>query len=233
MDLIAVYDFTEANVGSVDVPPGTLAAGYVTGTDGVPWTDAQFSRFPGAIRIDQAPVNTPANELADVIDMETGAATLDDLPAWVHAAWANFTAGTRPGQRAPTVYCSAASVTPVVNALTAAGIGYGVNLWVAKEMTAAQAAAMVTAANGPFPIVGVQYQFNDNYDVSEFSANWINRVSQPPRTTPSGPGTQQHWRFCAKCQGLFYGPGVAVSACPKGGQHDGGHSHDYVLGFTQ
>src|SRR5215510_10690294 len=30
---------------------------------------------------------------------------------------------------------------------------------------------------------------------------------------------QSEWRWCNKCQGLFYGPAVATSRCPAGGAH--------------
>jgi hypothetical protein len=35
---------------------------------------------------------------------------------------------------------------------------------------------------------------------------------------PSYPG-QQNWRWCDRCQGLFYGPNAAWSRCPEGGRH--------------
>ena len=47
------------------------------------------------------------------------------------------------------------------------------------------------------------------------------------------PGQQESWRWCDKCQGIFYGPGLAVSACPKSGQHRiGSTSFNYVLEYT-
>ena len=46
--------------------------------------------------------------------------------------------------------------------------------------------------------------------------------------TPSAPG-QHGWRWCPKCQGLFYGPGQSSSHCPAGGAHDGSTSGDYSL----
>jgi hypothetical protein len=36
---------------------------------------------------------------------------------------------------------------------------------------------------------------------------------------PAGPTMQIEWRWCDKCQGLFYGPGVAWSVCPGSGTH--------------
>lgn len=233
MQLTTVYDCIGAKLGSFNVPSGVLLAGYVTGSAGVPWSAAQLASHPDAIRIDQSPENTPADELADVIDMEQEAATLADLAPWVHAARTNYDLGTRPGQRKPVVYCSRSNVTPVVNALIAAGIVDGVYLWVAEEITAKQATGILSEAGGPFPIVGVQYQFNTDYDVSLFSPDWLKTVSiAPPASTPK-PGTQTGWRFCSKCQGLFWGPGEARSVCPRGAQHDGSHSHEYRLEFVK
>ena len=231
MNLTTVYDCTGANIGAFKVPPGVLLAGYVTGSGEVPWTDAQFSRFTGAIRIDQSPVNTPADETADVIDMENQAATLDDLVPWVHAARTSIALGTRPGQREPTVYMSQSRETDVVNTLVAGGITSGVNLWRAAEMKAKDAASVLDQAGGPFPIVGVQYEFDTNHDVSLFSTAWLERVSVKPPASKPGPGTQTGWRYCIKCKGLFFGPEQQISMCPRGGIHDGSHSHSYTLGF--
>ena len=40
-----------------------------------------------------------------------------------------------------------------------------------------------------------------------------------PHKTPPDPTQQSDWRWCNKCQGLFYGPGFATSACPAGERH--------------
>ncbi len=42
------------------------------------------------------------------------------------------------------------------------------------------------------------------------------------------PYGQDNWRWCRKCQALFYG-GHAEGVCPKGGTHDRGPSYNYVL----
>ena len=177
MELTTVYDCTGANLGKFPIPPGVSLAGYVTGTGGVPWTPAQLAQHPGAIRIDQWPVNTPAGETADVLDVEPGAATVNTLETWVHAAWASYRAGVRPGQRTPTIYMNRSTMTPVANALVAAGITSGVNLWLAEPMDRVTATGLVTQAGGPYPVVGVQYEFHGDYDVSVFNAAWLNNVS--------------------------------------------------------
>lgn len=231
MDLITVYDCMGSNLPSLTYPAGVKLAGYVTGSGGVPWTPAQFAAHPDAIRIDQSPINTTADETADIYDMETNAGTLAGLGQWANAARNAFSAKVRPGQRTPLVYMSKSNVTPVANALTTAGILSGVGLWLAAEMTPAAAAQLVQAASGPYPIIGVQFAFLGTYDVSCFNAAWFaNRSGQAPAAVPK-PGAQSGWRYCNKCTGLFFGPQAAESYCPAGGRHDGIKSHSYDLPF--
>lgn len=233
MELITVYDCMGSNLGKFNVPPGVKMAGYVTGSGDVPWTADQWRQHPDAIRIDQSPVNTPADETADVLDVESLAATLADIPQWVHAAWGNFHANVRPGQRTPTTYMSRSNMTPVANTLVHAGITSGVNLFLAAPMDVAAAAQLVTSAGGPYPIVGVQYAFLPDHDISIVSADWFNNVSGNTPPPPITPGMQSGWRFCSKCKGLFYGPEQYSSHCPAGGPHDGSHSHTYSLEFVK
>ncbi len=40
-----------------------------------------------------------------------------------------------------------------------------------------------------------------------------------PHDAPVNSPEQPDWRWCNKCQGLYYGPGVAASHCPTGGTH--------------
>jgi len=40
-----------------------------------------------------------------------------------------------------------------------------------------------------------------------------------PHNVPASPDRQKEWRWCNKCQGLFFGPTVASSTCPSGGTH--------------
>lgn len=229
---VTVYDCTGKALPALTIPPGVLMAGYITGSGDVPWTDSQLAAHPDAIRIDQAAVNTPFDETADVYDLETNAGTLAGLAEWVHNAWTSYRTGKAPGQRTPCVYQSLSNVTDTVNELLKNGITNGVNLWVAGTMTWHAAADLVAAANGPFPIVGVQYEFNENFDVSVFSSDWLANVSKAPAPPKTQPGTQTGWAFCHKCQGLFYGPGMLLSVCPAGGHHDDSNSHSYTLGFS-
>lgn len=196
MNLTTVYDCMGSNLGKFPVPHGVLMAGYVTGQGGVPWTDQQFAAHPDAIRIDQSPVNTVIDEEADVLDVENQAATIADVPTWVRGAWRSWINVDRPGQRTPTVYCSHSSLTPVANALVAAGITKGVNFWLAEPMTAAMARAELEKAGGPFPIVGVQYLFMGDHDVSIFNPEWLTNVSgKTPLPMPDTRFTVQVERY--------------------------------------
>ena len=181
---VTVCDATRANIGHL---PHGQAAGYATGSGDVPWTAADWAAHPGAVRIDQAPVNTPLNELCDVLDVERGAATLADCAPWCEAATANVAAGKRPGQRHPAIYMSLSMVTPVVNALIAGGITEGPGLWIAHwGITEAEARTVVQIAGGPFPVIGVQYRNAGLYDVSVFSRPWLAAVSGDPVVRPAG-----------------------------------------------
>ena len=166
-----VYDATHSNIRHL--PPGR-AAGYVTGSLGVAWTAADFAAHHGAVHIDQSPILSGADKTADVLDVESGAATPGIAAPWVKAARAGLHHGTRPGQRHPAVYCSRSNVTPVVNALIAGGITSGVGLWIADwNNDQHQAAAEVAGAGGPFPVIGRQFRDAGFYDVSVFSVPWI------------------------------------------------------------
>lgn len=171
--LVTVHDATGNNEGTL---PAGMAAGYLTGSDGIAWTAAQFSAHPGALRIDQAPsADVPT---ADVLDVEGGAAQPGSAPAWVGIARRSIAVKARIGQRIlPVIYMSASNVTTVINSLTGAGIKHDVGLWVANfNLTRAEAESMVQNSGGPFPIVGVQFTDNPpdgTYDTSVFSAAYL------------------------------------------------------------
>ena len=206
MDLTTVYDCIGAKLPGLTIPPGVLLAGYITGSGDVPWTDQQLAAHPGAVRIDQSPTDTPFDETADLIDVEPQAGTVADVPEWVHGAWVSYRTGRRPGQRTPTVYAFESELTPIANTLNAAGITSGVNIWLSKPMPEHVAIDMLNQAGGPFPIIGIQYQFNPDYDVSLVSTAWLNNVSKAPVNTPqpvnhsrppAPPGEWKEWVMMA------------------------------------
>jgi hypothetical protein len=185
LEIVVAYDCTGADLGKFPMPRGVGLVGYVTGSQGVPWTAAQFAQHPDAVRIDQSPINTPADELADEADYEAGAVTLADLPAWYRAALANYNKAARPGQRAPAVYASASNITPVCNAFVAAGITSGPRLHVAHwDLPVEQAIDTLTYSGGPFPVIGIQIHNAGLYDVNLYLASWWSTVSHVPPPAP-------------------------------------------------
>ena len=180
------FDATHANIAKL---PRGQAAGYITGSASVQWTDQDWAAHPGAVRIDQSPVITAADVRCDMIDLEQGAVTLEELAQVVKDAQAAYLAGLRPGQRWPGVYCSRSMVTPVVNKLQAAGVmscPLGVADWNGNESTAR---AEVEQAAGPYPIVWRQYLNQGSFDAGVFSELWLATVSAV--RPPSPPG---QWR---------------------------------------
>lgn len=178
------YDAIHANIGSL---PHGHAAGYSTGTGGITWTPGDWTAHPGAVRIDQDPA--AADPTADILDVENGAATPADGPAWYRRAEADYLRAARPGQRRPGIYASMDSVTDVVNALIAGGVTSGCGLFIADwSLSFAEAVALVANPSGPFPVVGVQYKDAGPYDCDVFSVPWLENVSgkTPP---PPPPGT--------------------------------------------
>lgn len=181
MSSVAIYDATGANFAHL---PAGQAAGYTTGSAGVPWDVAMWAARPGAVRIDQTPAASPWDALADVQDFEAGAVTLAELPARVKAMQAAWHAADRPGQRAPAVYVGARpNATPVVNALLAAGLTSGAGLAIAAPgMPDSEAQALIEAEHGtPWPIIWVQNGFHGGYDSGWADVAWLEAVSRAPR----------------------------------------------------
>lgn len=232
------FDCTHANLAATvrAVPAGSQLAGYVTGSPDIAWTAADWHAHPDAIRIDQSPANTAADETADVLDVEAGAGTLADCAPWAKAALASFARAARPGQRRPAIYASAGNITNVVNALVAGAVTSGVGLWVANwNLTQAQAVLDVLNASGPYPVIGVQFTDAPGFfDADIFSTAWLHdRSGTTPPVPRPGSGTQPGWRWCRKCRSLFFGPQQAQSHCAAGGTHDGTGSYDYALPWTR
>lgn len=154
---------------------GTQVAGYTTGSGGVRWTDAMWKAFPTAVRICQDPAASDVT--ADVLDVEDHAATTAVAPGWVKAARQAWQGNARPGQREPAIYCSAFMITPVVNALQAAGVKR-CPLWVAHFGIGMGAATqMLNDSSGPYPVIGVQYQNHPSFDSDLFLTSWLENVS--------------------------------------------------------
>lgn len=182
MTIISGYDYTSSNYPQA--PGSGQVAGYTTGTPDIQWTQAMWDAHPDAVRICQDAGATDTT--ADVLDIETGAATNAEAAAWYGSALVNFHAGTRPGQRLPALYCSASNVTPLVNQLIADGVSSGPLLWVAHwGIGLATATAMLNSSGGPFPIVAVQYQNEPLWDDDVFLSSWLTNVSVAPSPPPA------------------------------------------------
>lgn len=195
---VAIIDGADATAANYASLPRDLAivAGYTTGSDGIPWTEAMWAGHPDALRIDQSPANTVMDETADILDYERGAATLADLAPWGLAAQSAWARAARPGQRHPAIYASQSNLTPVCNALAAAKVT-GIRLIVANWSDTKDAAvAMLQASSGPYPVAGVQYEDAGAYDLDVFLASWVNTRSAPakpaakPAPKPAAPPGQ-------------------------------------------
>jgi hypothetical protein len=174
MTLVLVHDATTQEFSSL---PAGMAAGYTTGP-GVAWTPAQFRAKPGAVRIDQDP--KASDPTADVLDIESLAATYADGPVWVKAARADIAARKRLGQRVmPVIYMSKSNVTEVVNALINGGVTSGVGLWVASWTASESSGDLTVTDTGPFPIVACQFNGGLQFDTSVFEASWLDNVVVP------------------------------------------------------
>jgi hypothetical protein len=210
VSLAPVYDAIGVNSGNL--PQGAIAAGYTTGSGAIPWTQSEWAQHPNAIRICQ---NASASDTtADVLDIERGAATIQDATAWFWKALNNFGHGIRPDQRYPCFYISASSVSGLINSLIASGVTSGPKLWIANwNLTPSQAAVMVTNAGGPFPVVGVQYKPGSLFDTSIFTTDWLDFVSAPSQSTPPPPVTP-----------VYYGGNTMMV------QDEHGSAYEYMLG---
>lgn len=179
--MTATVDMFDATGSNFSHLPAGQAASYVTGSGGVPASAGQLASRPGIVTIAQSPLAS-ADETPhpDFIDYENGAVTLADLGPVMKAGQAAYKAGARRGQRDPGVYCSAGSVTGVVNALIAGGVTrcpLGVADYSVDE---AYAQKQVEDAGGPFPVVWYQYDDNGGggtYDRGKASLAWLNTVA--------------------------------------------------------
>jgi CubicO group peptidase (beta-lactamase class C family) len=58
--------------------------------------------------------------------------------------------------------------------------------------------------------------------------NWGTTDLFPDYGMASLPTTQSNWRWCSKCEGMYFA-GHGTSVCPAGGTHGGSKSHDYKV----
>lgn len=221
--ILDMYDTTQDKVSQL--PAGQQSAGYTTGSVSVKWTPAQFAAHVNptpAVRIDQD--SGASDPTADILDVENGAATVSEIVRWIQLARQSFNAGTRLGQRWPGVYCSLNTLNAAVAVLTNANLS-NVPFGIAELTNRQDAVTKVSTATGPFPRIWQQYAFGGNFDSGIVSLPWLQHVS----VKPVQHITQDQWRWCSKCQGMFYGPHASQSVCPAGATHIVGNSGNYVL----
>jgi hypothetical protein len=91
-----------------------LVAGYVSG--GATWPPGAFDRFRG---IPHAHIDCLGTvpEQAEILDVEPNCATVPTAVSWVRKRNAAF-----PGVYPPVVYCNRSTLTPLFNAMRAAGL---------------------------------------------------------------------------------------------------------------
>lgn len=184
------YDATSENEPAL--PVDQMAAGYDTqaggGTGFIAWTAPQWEAhtdpFP-AVHIDQDA--NASDALADILDVEAGAAKESEIIGWLARARDAFHKALRPGQRWPGLYCSTSNVTSIVVLLHDNGVT-NVPFWVADySVSSAEAIRRVTTALGPYPAVAYQYNdlaFGGKADSDIFSVNWLAKVSASKEDEP-------------------------------------------------
>jgi len=172
MSITFVRDATHRNINSI--PAGMLAALYTTGSVDIKATSADFQKHPNAIRICQ---DHGTDITADILDMESRAATPSDCAIWIPKARHSFVTNARPGQRWPGIYASLSRLTEVANAFVNAKIT-GVPLWVAEWGLGQNVAInQINAASGPFPTIAFQIRNDGTTDFDVFSTEWLNKRS--------------------------------------------------------
>lgn len=158
------------STSSADIPTaGTdLVAGYTNGH--YAWKTTDWAKF----KVPHVTIDVSgSNPLADVLDVEPGDATVQGAVRWVRAKLA-----TKPAYP-PILYVSRAQITPLFNALKAAGyhVGTHFRLWIAtldgtktvKDMTGVTAVQWASAK-----ITGHHYDESIVYD-----DNWKKATPAP------------------------------------------------------
>lgn len=157
---------------AADIPvSGTdVAMGYANGR--YAWSQADWIRFGHIVHV-SIDVNG-SSPSADVLDVETGDATVSQAPSWarLHNAHSEFPA---------VIYCSRSVLTPLFNAMAANGlqIGRDFKIWIAT-LDGTRAVPDMTG------VVAVQYagesQTGGHYDESIiYDDTWKATVPIPPQ----------------------------------------------------
>lgn len=177
--LVETRDGWDATSVNLWAPPPGQGAGYTTGGPGIAWTDAQWAAHPDAVRICQDAGAT--DRTADILDVETGAATPDDAPSWYQDALKHWKTGTRPGQRHPAIYCNPSTLPAIGRAFAAAKPKTDPWIWEARwGLGYAGAVAAIQTDIGSYHQVAIQYETHRQYDSDVWAVPWLNDVSKTP-----------------------------------------------------
>jgi hypothetical protein len=120
---VLMVDGTAADVPAIKARfgQGTPVAGYVTGGWPVEWSEPQFAEFTRKIRIAQSfDLGTDDATTARTLDVETGAATPEDWPAFYES---------RASKERATCYCDLSNVQSVLDACFEAEIPDPPRFW--------------------------------------------------------------------------------------------------------
>jgi peptidoglycan hydrolase-like protein with peptidoglycan-binding domain len=200
-------DATHDNVAYI--PSGMpMVAGYITGSPDIQWTNEDWMRFQGKVHvtIDQGFTGAPRYD-ANVIDVETGAYSVDHVTSWMGNATA----------KRPTLYVNRSNVLAACHAALASPRFKG-DVWLAYPGWDQS----IPLPQLPFGChyVAVQDMFSLHYDESTVlddlwpdspepapsPTNWTEEtVKQLPLTGPGATGV-----FVRRIQGLCLANGVSV-----------------------
>ncbi|EOD63156.1 hypothetical protein H480_38505 [Amycolatopsis vancoresmycina DSM 44592] len=109
-------------VTAANIPGDALmVAGYIDRIVLAPWTDADWMRFPRAVKVEI--VKKASSNRGHVLDVEPGDARPDEAPGWVRMR--------RAAGADPTVYCSWSAWPTVRAAFAAAGVAEP-HWWIAR-----------------------------------------------------------------------------------------------------
>lgn len=129
-----------------------MVAGYANGL--YAWSQTEWNQFPG---IPRASIDVVGNHYGcDVLDVESGDASVSTAVDWVKMKW------RAPIIYPPVIYCNRATLTPLFNAMDAAGykIGTHFRTWIATLDGTRNVGDMTG-------VTAVQYSdINNRYDAS-------------------------------------------------------------------
>lgn len=211
-----MLDVTHANFAAAlprirELPAGSIVALYDTGSPDIAATPEDIAQVPvdlHVVFVDQGFTGSP-NHKANVRDCENGAWTLSNAVETI-----GWTANR------PMLYLGFPNTL-----IEAWNAGWDEDVWVVAPST--YAPVKPPPAPGLMNVVAVQWKFAGPWDESVVFDNFW------PNSAPPQSGMQDQWRWCHKCQSMFFGPNEPTSVCPAGGKHDGSQSFNYSVSWTR